>query len=52
MKRKLTRKESKPKYIKSDNKNNKFYGWHKKGIQRYNELVWTVNSNREIDKSK
>ena len=52
MKRKLTRKESKQKYKKSDKVNDKFRRWHKKGIKRYNELVWIVNSNREIAKSK
>ena len=52
MKRKLTRKESKLKYTKADKLNDKFRGWYKKGITRYNELVQIVIINRGIAKSK
>ena len=51
-KRKLTRKESKPKYTKSDKVNDKFHRWHKKGIKRYNKFVQIVKSYKEIAKSK
>ena len=49
---KLTRKESKQKYKKSDKVNNKFCGYHKKCIKRYSELFQIVISSREISKSK
>ena len=44
---KLTRKDSKPRYTKPDDKNENFRGWHRKGIKRYNELVRIVKVNKE-----
>ena len=43
---KLRRKDSKLKYTKSDHKHEKFRGWHRNGIKRYNQLVMIVNTNR------
>ena len=51
--RKLLRKESKPKYTKScidqSGNNDKFQGWHQKGIKRFNEIFNCVSNNRKLD---
>ena len=44
--RKVTRKESKPKYTKDSNLNEKFKGWSRKGLKRYDELVRIVTNQR------
>ena len=50
---KLTRKESKPKYTKvNGDTGERYQGWHKKGIKRYNELYNIVKAQRETQASK
>ena len=44
--RKVTRKESKPKYTKDTNLNEKFKGWSRKGLKRYDDLVRIVTFQR------
>ena len=44
--RKVTRKESKPKYTKDSNLNEKFKGWSQKGLKRYDKLVRIVTNQR------
>ena len=52
-KRKLTRKESTPKYTRvNKDTGNKFQGWHKDGIKRFNELYKVVKEQREKEESK
>ena len=41
-----TMKESKPKYTKDSNLNEKFKGWSRKGLKRYDELVKIVTNQR------
>jgi len=52
LKRKLTRKEAMPKYTKDSNMTEKFKGWSKKGIKRYNDLIKVVKRNRLTTHSK
>ena len=49
---KLTRTEESPKYTKDPNKNEKFRGWSRKGIKRYNDLIKVVRRNRNSIQSK
>ena len=44
--KKLTRKESKPKYTKAGNGIEKFKGWNRTGIKRFKKLVRIVKDNR------
>ena len=44
--RKVTRKESKPKYTNDANLNENFKGWSRKGLKRYDELVRIVTFQR------
>tara|TARA_B100000768_G_C10967018_1_gene244145 strand:+ start:73 stop:522 length:450 start_codon:yes stop_codon:yes gene_type:complete len=50
--RKLTRKEAMPKYTKDPNLTEKFKGWSKNGIKRYNDLIKVVKRNRLTTHSK
>ena len=50
--RKLTRKEAMPKYTKDPNMTEKFKGWSKNGIKRYNDLIKVVKRNRLTTHSK
>ena len=49
--KKLTRKEARPKYTKDPNMTEKFKGWSKSGIKRYNNLVKVVKKNRKCSHS-
>jgi len=49
--KKLSRKEAKPKYTKDPNNTDKFKGWSKYGIRRYNYLVKVVQMNRKLTHS-
>ena len=52
-KEKLQRYQSRPKYTKVEQSSSeRFRGWHKKGIKRYNELYRCIVENRETDYSK
>ena len=51
-KTKIPRKFAQPKYTKMDNTSNKFKGWNRKGIQRFNVLVRAVKVSRESSCSK
>ena len=50
--RKISRKESKPKYTKVECVDRKFKGWDRKGIRRFNNIVTAVRKNRELSESK
>ena len=51
--RKIERKDSVPKFTKVKGKSNeKFQGWHKNGLKRYNELYKIVHKNRMTDQSR
>ena len=52
LKRKLMRKEVRPKYTKDANINEKFKGWSRKGIKRYNNLIKVVRLGRMEEVSK
>lgn len=52
LKRKLLRNESQPKYTKMQCEKEKFRGWHRKGIKRYNYLVTIVRKGRASNTSK
>ena len=51
-KKKIDRKEAKPKYTKVDNAQKKFQGWDRKAIKRFNDIVMSVKKNRELSESK
>ena len=51
-KRKFKRSEANPKYTKDPNDKEKFKGWSKDGIKRYNYLVKVVKRNRKLTHSK
>ena len=51
-KKKIDRKESRPKYTKVDNVQKKFKGWDRKAIKRFNEIVMCVKRNRDSSESK
>ena len=48
---KIDRKDSVPKYTKVKG-NERFQGWHKNGLKRYNELYKIVHKNRMTDQSR
>ena len=50
--RKISRKESKPKYTKVECVKKKFKGWDRRGIRRFNNIVKVVRKNRELSESK
>ena len=50
--RKISRKESKPKYTKVECVEHKFKGWDRRGIRRFNNIVTAVRKNRELSASK
>ena len=50
--RKINRKEARPLYTKVHAVNNKFQGWDKKGIKRFNAIVKKVNECRALNTSK
>ena len=52
LERKLTRKETKPKYTKDANVNQTSKGWSRKGIKRYNNLIKVVRLGRMTEVSK
>ena len=52
LKRKLTRKEARPKYIKDSNVNETYKGWSRKGINRYNDLIKVVGLGRMTEVGK
>ena len=51
-KKKIDRKESRPKYTKVDNVQKKFKGWDRKAIKQFNEIVMCVKRNRDSSESK
>ena len=51
-KRKIGRKETKPRYTKVECSNKKFKGWDRRGISRFNKIVTAVKRNRELSISK
>ena len=51
-KRKILRKEVRPKYTKVDSVNKQFKGWGRKGITRCNDRVHSITIYRECDWSK
>ena len=51
-KKKINRKESRPKYTKVDNVQKKFKGWDRKAIKQFNEIVMCVKRNRDSSESK
>ena len=52
LKRKLTRKEARPKYTKDSNVNENSKGWSRKGIKRYNDLIKVARLGRMTEVSK
>ena len=50
--RKLIRNESRPKYMKVHCEKEKFRGWHRNGIKRFNYLVTCVKKGRACNDSK
>ena len=50
--RKLTWKETRPKYKKDSNVNEKYNRWLRKGIKRYNDLIRVVRLGRMTEVSK
>ena len=50
--RKISRKESKPKYTKVECVDKKFRGWDRRGIRRFNDIVKAVRKNRDLTESK
>ena len=46
--RKISRKESKPKYTKVECVDKKFRGWDRRGIRRFNKIVTAVRKKTEI----
>ena len=50
--RKLIRNESRPKYTKVHCEKEKFRGWHRNGIKRFNYLVTCVKKGRACNDSK
>ena len=51
-KRKIGRREAKPRYTKVECSEKKFKGWDKRGISRFNKIVTAVKRNREMSTSK
>ena len=52
LKRKLTRKEERPKYTKNSNINESSNRWSCKGIKRYNDIIKVVRLDRMTEVSK
>ena len=52
VKRKIGRKEARPKYTKVECVDRKFKGWDRRGIRRFNNIVAAVKKNRELNTSK
>ena len=52
LKRKLTRKEARPKYSLISNESENSKEWSRKGIKRYNDLIKIVRSGRITEFSK
>ena len=50
--KKLTRKESKPKYTKLGNGIETLKGWNRTGVQRFNKLVIIVKASRLCSESE
>ena len=49
--RKIGRKEAKPRYTKVESVDKKFKGWDRRGIRRFNQIVAAVKKNRELSSS-
>ena len=50
-KRRISRKEAKPRYTKVESTDKKFKGWDRRGIRRFNHIVEAVKRNRELSSS-
>ena len=49
--RKITRREAKPRYTKVESVDKKFKGWDRRGIRRFNNIVAEIKKNREHNSS-